>query len=134
MNDDSKRQQSGKRPAIEWIAGGTGLLITIGLLVFIGWEALQDPRAKPVIETRVTSVAPAGDNFLVEVTAFNRASVTVAGLSVEGTLKIPGQAPEHSNTTFDYVPGHSQARGGLFFASDPKQGVLQVRATGYQRP
>jgi uncharacterized protein (TIGR02588 family) len=124
----------GKRPLIEWIAGGIGLLITIGLVGFIGWEALQRAPERPQIVVRVTGIAASGDSYRVEITAFNRGSRTVAGLNVEGTLAAAGRPFERSGAVFDYVPGGSQAHGGLYFASDPREGRLEVSAKGYQRP
>lgn len=128
------QQRITQRPAVEWIAGGIGLLITLGLIGFIGWQALQDPPGTPQIEIRVTSIAPQGDSHLVEITAFNRGNSTVAGLVVEGTLTLPGRPSEKSSTTFDYVPAHSQRRGGLYFRGNPREGDLEIHAKGYQRP
>ncbi len=134
MGASDSQRQHGQRPLIEWIAGGIGLVLTCGLVGFIGWQALQEPPQRPQVEVRVTSITPSGDNYLVEITAFSRSGRAVSGLDVEGVLTIAGQAPETSTASFDYVPGHSQTRGGLYFTANPAEGDLQVRATGYQDP
>ena len=132
MEASGSQRQHGRRPLIEWIAGGIGLVLTCGLVGFIGWQAMQDHSERPQVEVRVTSITPSGDNYLVELTAFSRTGRTVSGLDVEGVLTIAGQAPEMSTTSFDYLPGHSQSRGGLYFTANPATGDLQVRAPGFQ--
>ena len=134
MGQDRSDDQKEKRPAIEWIVGGLGLLITIALVGFVGWQVLQNPGEPPQVDIQVTGIGASADSYLVEVTAINRSSKTVAGLVVEGTLSRSGKEPEKSSTTFDYVPGNSQTHGGLFFNTDPAAGELQVRPTGYRRP
>ena len=134
MGQSDRQQRPSKRPWTEWVAGGIGLVLTCGLLGFIGWQALQDAPEQPRIVVRETGIVRTGDTYLVEITAFNRGDRTVSALNAEGVLTRPGQEPERSMANFDYVPGHSQTRGGLYFSSDPATGDLQVRATGYQLP
>lgn len=134
MERSGNRHGNVKRPVIEWIVGGISLVITVSLTGFIGLQALHDAPTRPQIETRVTSVTPSGDRYLVEITAYNRGEATAAGLNVEGTLTVRGLPPEKSSTTFDYVAGRSQRRGGLYFANNPAKGDLQVSAKGFQRP
>lgn len=134
MEQDGSEDQARKSPAIEWVAGGLGLLITLALIGFVGWQAFQGSGEPPQPEVRITSVVGQGDTYLVKILAENHSSQTVAELSVEGTLTAPQGEPEKSSTTFSYVPGNSEAKGGLLFASDPAAGELQVRVTGYRLP
>ena len=132
--DKQKDQQSG-RPLIEWIAGGTGLVLTLVLLGFVGWQAVRSPEETvPEIDVQVTSISPAGEGFLVEIIASNHATQTAAGVQVEGVISGAGGSIERSSTTFDYLPGHSEARGGLFFSSNPADEGISLRALGYQQP
>jgi uncharacterized protein (TIGR02588 family) len=136
----AQRRASGEeqrtRPLVEWIAGGIGLVLTLALLGFVGWQAVSAPgQAAPAIAVRVTAISPQpGGGHVVEIAAANRTAQTAAGVEVEGTVTPPGGQAETSTTTFDYVPGHSEAHGGLFFTADPAAGVLTVRAMGYRRP
>lgn len=36
-------------PWLEWIASGTGLLLVLCMVGFIGWQALNDATSPPVI-------------------------------------------------------------------------------------
>ena len=61
--------------------------------------------------------------------ASNPLTVTYDSGSGEVVLTI-----ETSDITFDYVPGHAERKGGLFFRQDPRMHKLELRALGYQTP
>ena len=123
------------KPLLEWIAALLGLIITLGLIGFIGWEAINAPDESPpeieIIAERVTRVT---GGYVVEIVAVNRGPTTAAAVEVEGTLKNVAAQPVTSRLTFDYVPGHSRQRGGLFFSQEPRLDQLELRAVGYARP
>ena len=135
MAQDKQEDQQSGRPLIEWIAGGTGLVLTLVLLGFVGWQAVRSPEETvPEIDVQVTSISPAGEGFLVEIVASNHATQTAAGVQVEGVISGAAGSIERSSTTFDYLPGHSEARGGLFFRSNPADEGVSLRALGYHQP
>ena len=130
-----KQERLAAQPLLEWIAAGTGLLLTLALLAVIGREAIAGETSEPpAIEVRAERIRPLPSGFLVEVVALNRSGGTGAAVQVEGQLKDGDREVESSNFTFDYVPGHAERRGGLFFAEDPRRHRLEVRALGYQTP
>jgi uncharacterized protein (TIGR02588 family) len=131
----TRKQQIAREPLLEWIAAGLGLLLTLALLAVIGREAIAGETSEPpAIELRAASVRPLPSGFLVEVVASNRSGGTGAGVQVEGALKSGSVAVETSDFTFDYVPGHAERKGGLFFRQDPRRHRLELRALGYQAP
>lgn len=134
MDDAKDTDRRSKRPVIEWIVGGISLLITFGLIGFIGWNAMQGPLTKPQISLHVTGIEASGEFYLVEFKAFNHGDQTAADVAVEGHLSAQGQETEIKGTTLDYLPGQSHASGGLFFRSDPRKGNLRISAVGYQLP
>lgn len=124
-----------RSPVLEWIFGGVGLVLTLAMLGFIGWQAVtQGNGMPPWIEVRVDRVAPAGDAYVVEIVARNRSPRTAKGVEVEGVLAPPGGESETSSVTFDFIPGGSSVRGGLHFSSDPAAGDLQLRTLGHSHP
>ena len=130
-----KSAKTRSEPLLEWIAAGVGLVLTLGMMAMIGIEAWRgDADQPPVIEARATRITPTSSGFLVEVVAVNRSGGTAAAVQVEGALKSGDVAVETSSLTLDYVPGHAQRKGGLFFTRDPRNHRLEVRALGYQAP
>ncbi|HST37235.1 MAG TPA: hypothetical protein VLK25_11470 [Allosphingosinicella sp.] len=118
-----------KPPLLEWIAAALGLVLTLGVMAVIARDAFNGSAAMtPDIAVSVLRVRPVSAGYVVEFEAANRAPVTAAQVTVEGAL--PGG--ETSTATIDYIPGRSQRRGGLFFATEPRG--LTVRALGYQDP
>ena len=56
-----------KTPLLEWIAGSLGLMLLIGMLSIIGYDALSGAsRAPAVVVVKTGKVARAGDGFVVE--------------------------------------------------------------------
>lgn len=122
-------------PALEWIAAATGLLVALGMvgtLLAEGVTVGDDPV--PLLAASAHSVKPAGRHHVVTVRLTNASGRTAAAVQVEGVLKRGAEAVETSNATIDYVPGHSEARGGLMFTADPRAHRLELRVTGYEHP
>lgn len=138
MTDRSKSGQSNgaaATPALEWIAAALGLLLTLGILGVIGWEAAAGGGDEPpAIEARVDRVVPTSGGFVLELVLENRGPATAAAVEVEGELTKPDGTVATSSATIDYVPGESSRRAGLFFTDDPRVGRLEVRALGYAEP
>jgi len=120
---------------VEWIAGTIGLVLTLSMIGFIGYQALVGrEKAPPALEVRVGSIQQAKAGYVVQILASNRSRQTAAGVEVEGVLQRDGAQIERSSMSFDFVPGHSQSRGGLFFRNDPRSGTFSVRPVGYHEP
>jgi uncharacterized protein (TIGR02588 family) len=138
MGDERQQQerQSGSgTPLLEWIASAVGLLLTLGILGSIGWEALTGGSGEPpAVDVAVERIVPTGHGYVVEVRARNRSSATAAAVQIEGTLKQGGREVATSTAIIDYVPGESDRRAGLFFMEDPRGHQLGVRALGYAEP
>jgi uncharacterized protein (TIGR02588 family) len=139
MADSTEQNEKGEPPRraviLEWIAGGIGLLLTLALVGFIGWEAFT--RTEPVppqVEVRMEAIQPVGQGYVVEIVAQNATGETAQAVEIEGTLMQGGREVEKSTVTLDYVPGASSAHAGLYFTRDPAAGQLQLRALGYARP
>lgn len=119
---------------LEWIAAGVGLVAALALLGIIANDAItgrDDPV--PVLSVEAQRVVPTPTGYVLEFRVVNSSDQTAAAVQVEGSLK--GGAEEIVSTaTIDYVPGESQATGGLVFPADPRRGSLELRATGYEIP
>lgn len=130
-----KKEQKDGVPALEWVAAALGLLIAlamVGTIVFEGVNASDDPV--PLLAATAEAVTPAAQNYVVTLRLTNASSRTAAAVQVEGVLKRAGEEVESSMATIDYVPGHSEAKGGLVFTADPRTHQLEVRVTGYEHP
>lgn len=128
-------QQDGGTPVLEWISAAVGLVLTLTMVGFIGWQAWTSTgREPPAIEVQVRQILPQADGWVVEIAAVNRSPATAAAVQIEGRLTDGPDVVATSQATLDYVPGHSERAGGLFFREDPRAHALDLRALGYARP
>ena len=114
-------------------------LAAVGMLFVLGSFALllrESFTGRPVAEisVRVDEILPSAQGFLVSVKIENAGNATAASLGVEAVLKRGGTTVETSLVTVDYVAAGSERDAALFFANDPRQGELNVRAKGYIEP
>jgi uncharacterized protein (TIGR02588 family) len=104
---------------------------TIGFMVY---HAITGGDAPPQIEVEVVSIEQVESGFLVTFTATNQGDMTAADVIVEGELRDDAGSKETSSAMISYVPAGSSREGGLYFAKDPRQVQLEVRAKGFERP
>jgi uncharacterized protein (TIGR02588 family) len=121
-------------PWLEWVASGIGFILVLGIFSVIGWQAFNGATQPPAITVELGSVARVEGGYRVLFRARNSAGEAAAQVEIEGKASGAGTDPETSRAVLDYIPGHSQRRGGLFFARDPRAGTLTVRATGFVEP
>ena len=130
-----QRRRGGRVSPLELAASGAGLLLTLAMLAFIGWEALTRPGdVPPAITIATGQVSRSGDVWVVQFDAINHAPATAANVEVVGSLRRDGREVETGRATLDFVPGGSSAHGGLFFRTDPRGGEIDMRALGYAEP
>lgn len=116
-------------PALEWIAAALGLLVLLGLMAVLIREAVTSGfDDMPRLSARVEAVTPVADHYVVQIVVANASGQTAAAVQVEGKL-----GDETASATLDYVPGHSEAKGGLLLKSDPRAG-LELSVVGYELP
>ena len=117
-------------PALEWVSAALGLAIAVALLGIIGREALTSENNElPRLAVSIERIETAPGGYGAEVIVTNQAGRTAARVELAGTA-----GGEVSRATIDYVPGRSQAEGGLLFRTDPRRTGLSIRVTGYQLP
>jgi len=125
---------SERTPALEWIAAGVGLMVTLAALAFLTWQSLQPHPDIAEVRAVVRAISPSPAGFQVEVEAANDTRVTAAQVQVEGVLALPDGGEEVSAITFDYVPGGGRRAGMIIFRHDPRGGGLTVTTRGHVRP
>lgn len=124
-----KVQKHDAIPALEWISAALGLLVVLAILAVLALEIGRGGMDDvPLLEARVEAVDPVPGGYVAEIVVANGSGQTAAAVQVEGKL-----GAETATATIDYVPGHSEARGGLMFKGNPKAGV-ELAVLGYELP
>jgi len=121
-------------PVWMWGIAGLGMVLVLGSIVFVLYQAVAGDSSPPDVTVHVDSIVPTRNGFLVKFRAVNDGGSTAEGLTVEGELSNGSELLERSDTTIEYVPSRSEREGGLFFTSDPRQYEVRLRAKGYEKP
>lgn len=117
------------------MTAGVGFVLVAAALSILVYKAIWRDVSPPQVTVRVIAVVPIQNGYLVQFNAVNEGGSTAEGVVIEGKLQRGGEpAAETSQTTLDYLPSHSELRGGLFFTQDPRQFNFQLRALGYEVP
>ncbi len=117
-------------PALEWAAAAIGLLVLLALCAILLREVVGgNDRDVPVLSARIERVTPTPTGYVADILVSNRSRQTAAAVQVKGKL-----GDEQASATLDFVPGRSEARGGLIFKGDPGAGAVEVRVVGYELP
>lgn len=110
------------------------MLVAAALSVLV-YKAIWRDVSPPQVTVHLIAVMPVQNGYLVQFNAVNQGGSTAEGVVIEGQLRRGSDpAVETSHTTLDYLPSHSELRGGLFFTQDPRQSDFQLRALGYEVP
>ena len=134
MSDRTRRNKTSGIPTWSWAVAALGLVLVGSSAGFMLFKAFVGDASPPQIEIDVVDVSPSGDSFLAEIRATNRGGTAAAGVVIEGALRSAEASVETSTITLDYVPSGSQIFAGLYFARNPREFDLQVRAKGYEQP
>jgi len=131
---ERKNGQGARTPLLEWVAAGAGFLFLICLLAAIGHDAITgSSQQPPSIAVLPGEIIATPSSYVVPFKASNGSGGTAAAVQIEGKLEV-GSMIETSQATIDYIAGQSTGEGSLIFTSDPRQGRLTLRVTGYQKP
>lgn len=122
-----------KRNALEWVVFALGLVATLAIVGYLGYEVAAHRSETPQVEVELGRPEQRGEVFLVPVTAKNRSDETLEGVILEATLK-SDREEEKAQFELAFLPRRSQREGWFTFTRDPVLGRLRARAIGYERP
>lgn len=117
-----------RRPVLEWVTAGFGLLVVLAALGQILSEALSGPDGPPDLSLTAGAARQTAAGWVIEVRAFNDGDETAAGVKIEGRL---GQ--ETATAELDYVPAHGEALASMRFDGDPRDAV-ELTLQGWREP
>lgn len=121
-------------PWLEWITSSVGVLVTVTLLILLGWGAWIQDDTPPALVIQTGTVAEHEGGYTLPFSVRNISGSTAARVGIEGVLTEGDRVVETAQARLDYVPGYSTRKGGLFFSNDPRGYRLQVRPLGYEEP
>lgn len=125
-----------KKPKKNWLewsvfAVSAGLIAAIvGFLLYASSTTGQGP---PDIQVRIGEPEPHAGYFAVPIKIVNQGDHTAEGVQVEVVLKAGGQE-ERGQFEIQFLPRHGSREAWVTFKTDPRQGALEARVLGYEKP
>ncbi|HEX2139074.1 MAG TPA: TIGR02588 family protein [Woeseiaceae bacterium] len=130
-----KRRRAGHGPPIsQYLVASLGLVIVLATMGYLAYAALFGDGTPPSLQLSVSRIEQTGSGYRVLFTAKNSGAETAAAVHLEARLLRDGGPVEEARATLDYVPGHSETKGGFAFENDPRQGELRLEVSGYELP
>jgi uncharacterized protein (TIGR02588 family) len=119
---------------VEWAIFAISLVVilsTAGALIYEKVSLGNEPA-----DPRIVLGPPEarGDYFAVPVMVVNRGDETAQGVHIQVRLRFSGGEEEESSFDLQYLPRHSTRKAWVTFRHDPRQGKLEPRVLGYEKP
>lgn len=121
-------------PVVERIVAAMGAVIVMSVFTFLGVDALMGDRSPPDIRVEAITIEQVRNGYLVQVRAINDGGRAAAQVELEGMVIAGDGGRSTARLVLDYVPGHSEAEGGMLFDLSPRDHRLKLRALGYATP
>ena len=118
----------------EWVSGAFGLLLVLGMVGFIGFNAVTTDPFVPAVSLDHLGTEPTPGGYVVRFRARNSGAAAAAALTISGELYDGSTLLETSEVTLDYLPPRGERHGGLIFRNDPAGHDLRLEARGYVDP
>lgn len=128
------RQPRQAVPLLEWIVAAIGVLLVGGAIGYLVYHSMTRGETPPDVRVDAEQVLELPHGYVVQFRALNEGGSAAAQVTIEGELVDRDGATERGEAVLDYLPPRSDRTGGLLFKSDPRQGELRLRATGYAKP
>ena len=120
---------------LEWIIFAVGLVLVIGTLGYLLYDATTISQAPPNIEVQLGETQPQGQSFLVPVIATNKGQQTAETVQIEVVLEKDGKEAESAELEIQFLPRGAKRSGWVTFETDPSTvEKIKTRAVGFEKP
>ncbi len=120
---------------VEWIVFAVGLMLVVGTLAYLAYDAMTVGDAPPSIEIRVGAPLERPHNYVIPVSITNHGDLTAEGVHIEVALESGGAETERSEFDVAFLPRRATRQGWVAFQTDPRTAQkINARVLGYEKP
>lgn len=118
---------------LEWTVFGFSAALIGAVIAFLAYESVTMGDALPDIQLQ-TGVPEARSGYhAVPLQVSNKGDQTAEGVHIEVVLR-SGSKEERSDLEIQFLPRRGAREAWVTFKSDPREGTLETRVLGYEKP
>ena len=118
---------------LEWAVFTLSALLITAVISFLIYETATIGQAPPDIHVQIGTPEPRVGYFAVPIEVLNKGDHTAEGVHVEVVLKT-GSEEETGDFEIAFLPRRGSREAWVTFKSDPRNGALDARVLGYEKP
>jgi uncharacterized protein (TIGR02588 family) len=119
---------------LEWSVFAASTVLIVALLGFLIYESMTIGNAPPDIQLEVGAPEQRTGYFAVPITATNKGDHTAEGVHIEVVLRGANKEEETGDFEIQFLPRRGSREAWVTFKSDPRNGTLEARVLGYEKP
>lgn len=118
---------------VEWSVFAVSAALILAVISFLVYESFKIGDAPPDIQVKIGVPEQRSGYFAVPVEAMNKGDHTAEGVHIEVVLRSGGKE-ETGEFEIAFLPRRGSREAWVTFKSDPRQGTLEARVLGYEKP
>ena len=119
---------------LEWTIFAVSLGLVLGTAAVLIYQQLSLGQRPPDPQMQLGPPEAHEGYFAVPVTVTNRGDETIESVHLQVVLQLPGGESEQGEFDLAYLPRHATRQAWVTFRRDPREGKMESRILGYQKP
>ena len=128
------RKAASDTPRLEWLLGILGLALLVAGVAYLTYQGLENPAQPGAIVVTVLDVHSVNGGHIVKFSVRTDGGENLSQLHLTARLSDGDQEIESAAAFIDYLPAHSEQRGGVYLRHDPRRHTLRIDPAGYMEP
>jgi len=118
---------------LEWTVFGVSAVLIATVIGFLVYESATLGDALPDIQLHLGTAEARSGYFAVPLEVTNKGDQTAEGVHIEVVLRSGGKE-ESADLEIAFLPRRGAREAWVTFKTDPRQGTLEARVLGYEKP
>lgn len=118
---------------LEWTVFGISAALIALVIGFLIFESATIGHALPDIEVHTGTPEARTGYFAVPLEVTNKGDQTAEGVHIEVVLRSAGKE-DRADLEIAFLPRRGSREAWVTFKTDPRQGTLETRVLGYEKP
>ncbi|HWN96056.1 MAG TPA: hypothetical protein VNT99_13545 [Methylomirabilota bacterium] len=118
---------------VEWMVFGVSAALIATVIGFLVFESATIGDALPDIQLSLGTPEARSSYFAVPLEVTNKGDQTAEGVHIEVVLRAAGKE-ERADLEIAFLPRRGAREAWVTFKTDPRNGTLESRVLGYEKP